>query len=919
VQLKILGNNIKFDFSRDILKIQRFVFSEANLLINLLFAFIIFAPVFLGFYYMPGTDLLFNHFPNLILGYDEYNLYGTLPRWTEFAFHGFDYTRSMHAHWFNPILWPIFLIPKAYILHFFSLYIVLFNCLTGFFWHKISNHLLEKNSKYSIFVGLLVQCSSFYWWNLTAFASIQVFLFSSILIYLILTKTKRSFLSNLFFMSFAFSMSLCMMHPGYLFPFLTVPFLLFIFGFIKSEKKAKYLTLVLLTFIIGILFNLFRLYLIFDSNVKDARVFNNFWSPGSATTPYFLFTAFNSLLFGATLHEAVAAGKALLHPGSHHTQIHSAIYFGTISLILFVHNLIKAFSHKKFLLFIIFILSLFFNAQSYDPLNDLQKIIYFPFSGANVHRIFTFYSFIFLFIFCLKDLNQKKFFFDTTDQILKISLSISFFIVLIAIGMYFDLIYEYISNSNQILFYLKIFINILIIFISYLIFKSDNANIKKYFLMCSFFIATLIFLDFFIYKKLNIQSFYLTTVLKNLFLYILIIFLTLKNVLIKLKVKKPFSSKALFFVIFFLISLSFYLDKPSPSGNFAFSSVSILGWIFFIFNILIYALIFYSYKNKWIKKQTTIFYLLSFIVLDNLVSFQNYTFVNIWSKPYYSNFEDIYPNFNFQNILINNNFNENNTSDILNSYSINHPTLLTGFASNEVLANLGQVYRLQSYGGVDSITPFAYRNFIKNLLTFAGEETSSISRAGLIPEISNNRILEILGVYIDFDKNSGKINTLPNAVPKFSIYKNFQCLNEIDSVDYLLRSDFNPRKTIIINEECRSSINNDTLAEIIHPARINSQHYKLKVSNRKNYYLNFNNNLSPYWKAYWNDTELDIKMTNGHSMAVLIPENEEGTIDFKFQNTVFENLFLLTKIMIIIFMILFGIYFLGKKSHNKFN
>ena len=48
----------------------------------LVISVILFSPLFFGFFYIPGTDVNFNHYPNLFYGFSEFEKYGIFPRWS---------------------------------------------------------------------------------------------------------------------------------------------------------------------------------------------------------------------------------------------------------------------------------------------------------------------------------------------------------------------------------------------------------------------------------------------------------------------------------------------------------------------------------------------------------------------------------------------------------------------------------------------------------------------------------------------------------------------------------------------------------------------------------------------------------------------------------------------------------------------
>ena len=185
------------------------------LLLSACLAAILFHPFFLGKFTVAGTDLLFSHYPNLIFGYREFQDFGKFSLWNRYIFAGADFTASMHAHYLNPLYWPLLLFPEKYIFHVLSFWFMVMNALIGWIWFRISFHFSLRGYQ-SLLVASVSQAGMFFWFAMTTMIAVPMYLFASFACLLILTRNNRGALSNYVMLSVAMGLLFVTPHPAYI-------------------------------------------------------------------------------------------------------------------------------------------------------------------------------------------------------------------------------------------------------------------------------------------------------------------------------------------------------------------------------------------------------------------------------------------------------------------------------------------------------------------------------------------------------------------------------------------------------------------------------------------------------------------------------------------------------------------------------
>jgi hypothetical protein len=847
---------------------------------HLLLSIFLFHPVFYGYLIVGGTDVLFNHFPNLIYGIREFNEFGHFGLWNSFIFAGFDTTKSMHSHFLNPIYWPFFVVPEKYLLHFLSYLFVIFNSLTGFIWFRIGLN-ETRNKNYAFIIGSVAQASMFAWFAMTTFIAVPMLLFSSLSIYLVSKLNKNELLVNTLILSILLFLIFVTSHPGYVIGF-TLP--IFIYAAIESRKKTNYK--ILLSFIIAAamagLMASYRLIPVALEVMLNGSAMSGIWDqafPSSSIyNSYFGLTSFNPTAIGLDIGQSLMVSKYLGFSG--HIQFHSGLYFGILSLIIIYISIRIYKSYAPLILLIIYFI--FHNEYIYtfQPFNDLLNLILVPIQSDSIARIGCFFIFMFTLIESLKNLNFSLLNPEKIKKVMHEIFVISIIVILISLGLYFNIL-----NSNEKVNHfmshkeIKILFKIIAILSLFLLFKSktffnyfnNNENLNKVlniWLILLFSIFSLAIL------KIGPSNEMYLVCIKDF----MIIGLGCKWILFLAKNSGVTSlgSRGYLLAIIGLMIAPINGIQGNAGSELFFMSTSSNGWISFFLIVATILNLLNAFFNRKISKNKLIHLLIAINTITLIATFETYSYCNVWDSPYVKKISKIYPS----PTIIDINVVENQ------SYRFNNVSQIQNIAANEIMANYAITGKTPTYAGVDSDISKKYLLFIKS---FYQSDSSWLNRAGFLSSLDDEKLLDILGVKYDIDDNKN-LTLRSGALSRFSAFNNYESFNNDDkSLKRLHESSFNPKTTLIINdkEDEERFINNATFIPL-NFKRLAADIYTLRIDKSIPRAILFNDQYSTSWKAYWNNEEIKIYHANYAFMAVHIPDGD-GHLTFKFS----DNLFLL--------------------------
>jgi hypothetical protein len=378
-------------------------------------AALLFSPIFFGKFAVAGTDLIYNHYPNLLFGYREFQDFGKLSLWNPYIFSGINFSASMQAHYLNPLYWPLFALPEQYLFHGLTVYFMVFNASIGLVWTNIASHLGVRTGAV-LLIGIVAQASMFFWFAMTTMISVPMYLAASVAIWLVLTYANRNWLKNYIALSIAFAVLFITPHPMYILGF-TLPVAIF-FAFhhfphwiLRPWGGAA--LVFMLALITALAFAAYRLVpvaaeLTTNGNVlKGSKAFVDVVNAG-----YFGLTIVNPLTLGISLSDSLSVAKALQMLGGRHAQMHNGLYFGVVPLVIVYFALRLRPDAKLLALAATYGALQFSYLHAFLPLTDLVYFIAHPFAHEGLFRPATAFSFLFLLVAAsnrIQSLSGKRF------------------------------------------------------------------------------------------------------------------------------------------------------------------------------------------------------------------------------------------------------------------------------------------------------------------------------------------------------------------------------------------------------------------------------------------------------------------------------------------------------------------------------
>lgn len=859
---------------------------------------LLFLPVFFGYFYIAGTDLNFTHYPNIFYGFSELNKYGSFPRWSEHIYNGFDFTQSFHSHWFNPFFWILSFFNQDKIFYIISIILFLSNFSIGLLWYKISKNKNLGNLS-ALIVAIITQSSTYFWWSMTTLINVQAFLFSSIIILLIFELNSKNKFFNFILITLCISLIISIGHVSYIFAHLIT--LVFI-SFVVHKNNLMNLLFLASCFMLAIIVTAFRWYFIYENLSLNYSQNASF---GITHNPIFLLTFFNPLYLGPDIGSSALFVQNSGYTPGRHIQFHNALYFGLVPFLMCFISTIYKISFKKILLFLSLLSSIAINTQSFGLIEQLYYLIFSPFVHDAVPRIITIYSFAFLFIYCCDDFFE---FLKNNNKLKNIDLAI-YLIIFVSIFFsfygYYKNLTEYLPHFNtHFILLFKILILSTCIFLFFYNILKKKIGCHKIFAFLYFASLTIFLsLTIILLNKLSLrQSFIFTTITKNFLIFYIFIFINYYFVIVR-----NLNFKIIFLVNIFLSLLLFINYGGTGPYDYIYmsSSISFNGWLISIIIVSFFILIINSKSINLEPKSLfiTIFFLISF---EQLYAFKNYSFSNLFNYQWYTNLK-AYPK-NLNNDIILKGLDKNLISEGIKNYKVNNPSIFFNYNDSEITGNINLIYGGMTYGGSSSIFPSAYKKFIQN---FFKDDPNKMSRLGINNSLNDKKFLNIMGV--GFIKEASKLDDKnkkyfifnKDALPLFSFFENYECVNNSqNAIEALKKLNFIPKNKLIVtsnlNEQfCKKKLdhlNNSKMIKISFK-KISSDKYVLSIPKNKTGFLHFNNNFSKYWKIL--NTESKAVITNGIFQGFYL-ENIDKEIIIEFNNHKFENLFILFKYYLLI-------------------
>jgi len=367
-------------------------------------AALLFFPLFTGAFAAGGTDLIYNHYPNLLFGYREFHQFGAFSLWNPYIFAGTDFSGSIHAHYLNPLYWPLLALPEAFLFHGLTALFMVMNGLIGFLWSRIAHHLGIKGAA-PLLVGLVAQAGMFFWFTMTTMIAVPMYLAASLAVWLLVTYSSRSWLKNYIALSASMAMLIITPHPMYI-----LGFALPVAGFFAVHFYPHWLLrpwrgatpALAAAALTALLFASYRILPVFieiasrGNAIDSARIVYDAFNAA-----YFGLTAFNPLSLGISLFDSMDVSAALHGPRGRHAQAHNALYFGVAPLILIYIALRRRPTKGLFALFGIYLALQISYLHVVQPLSDIIYFVFYPVAHEGLFRPAAALTFLFLLVTAL--------------------------------------------------------------------------------------------------------------------------------------------------------------------------------------------------------------------------------------------------------------------------------------------------------------------------------------------------------------------------------------------------------------------------------------------------------------------------------------------------------------------------------------
>lgn len=349
-------------------------------------------PLLRGEVIFSNSDSLFNHYPNMIFGVREF-LRGGWGLWNPYIFAGADFSASFHHHLLNPLWWFILLFGERGVIPGVTAVAFASFILAGVLvFHIARPHLTVP---WSLLLALMFQASGYMWFTTMTMIATPMTAAALLSIFLIHTYERRAWWEQLVLLSLSLLPIVLSGHIGYIAAFLFVVgggFLVrqISLGRMDVCELAIFGAAVALAMAIG----LFRLVPVVTSVLQHGEALREGLRLPSigGDDSYLFLPGIIPGSFGYTTTDSVRIGKAL--DLLKHTQFHTLVSFGVVSLYLTVLAFAGAAGKWARLAAILFVGLGLAQAHTISLLTDLVFLQIYPVLHDVIPKVGAAFAFI---------------------------------------------------------------------------------------------------------------------------------------------------------------------------------------------------------------------------------------------------------------------------------------------------------------------------------------------------------------------------------------------------------------------------------------------------------------------------------------------------------------------------------------------
>jgi hypothetical protein len=849
-----------------------------------------------GMVLQGGTDLYFGHYPDLLYGHHMLRQ-GDLGLWNRLIYDGTDFSYSLLNHILYPLNWLTLAVPDADVLHFISWQLFLEICASGCLAYAIAGLLLEDPWA-RLLVAITVQLGGFMWFNVTTFIGVHLTFVALIAVFFLLTPERRRPLVNFLALSFSFAGVTLIGHPGYLTGFglvLIGVFLAKICTLASWRDRGAYGVSVVAAGLAGLALGAFRIVPIFTELSQQSVSVASNWLPNSnAYGVYYLIAGVIPGMFGLNTSEAAAIGNFLGVPG-HNNQFHVQHYFGIIAFfLLYLAMFAKAGRQALVTAWIaLFLMAAFFVVH---PFSDAFYLVFWPVIHEAMPKYTSYFAIFAMMAFVLRALETGRVRLD--DEGIK-----GFLLIIAAV---------------------------LVTFITFLANVVHNVSLppwerfsvphwERYAVALKLLLLCMLGIGVGIAARQSLSA----VLFGRLTAFAVLLFAALgaatgygawrhPDFFGQFMAAKNFASDwgavAWCLAIISLARLVGGTQPPSPrdrvifwlAGGFAllllFAPVPeghpqrdygqapfTALWSAGVFLVAACAVteLFAGLVIERIDRRHLMFLLAALTIGDLLFFNRVYQYVN---GPPFVAVTQMYPEPRQWE----------RRADALDlaQYRVAHPAYLVGLG-NEA-SNFSVVYGIPTYGGEDSDVPADYLSFLS---AFDPNLQRWYTRAGIITEIRNDRLLDLLGVRYDVAsdyavQSRDGVTLRPNALARFSLLKHFEIVPERNAALARLKNPaFDPTTTVVLDHDpgWKPAVGVPERFLPMPYREVRSDLIRLSYDEASPSVLLFDDTYSPSWHAELDGAALNVYRGNVNFMAVSLPAGRH-TLTLSFEPVQFYKL-----------------------------
>jgi len=535
------------------------------------------------------------------------------------------------------------------------------NALTGWFWSRIAAWLGLSGMR-GLFVGVVAQAGMFFWFAMTAMIAVPMYLCASIAIYLVLSGEARSGLVNYFTLSAVLGLLFVTPHPTYNLGFflpVAVVFLITTYPAWLRHPWRGYVFVFVASCVTALLLAAYRIAPVIFAIVEEGAHIEQVWLKSFLNHAYFGLTAFNPLALGINISESVRIAQLLDVGAVRHTQAHNALYFGIAPLAM-TYTVLRA-GHggaKIALLAIAWVVPQFAYLYALQPMSDILYLAFYPLGHEGLYRPISNFAFLFLIVECLKVFSSTPA--ASVHKAIRECIVIAGLVLIVWVVMYAKMLYHDAAVTYEVpdvvgrvgfqTFVNSMRFGILAVMLAAIILcrLPIRAFGSLRFGLVGVIVAALLM---FIADAADMAINQLpgTEMEMRAFKSGLIVICTSLAILLGMEASKAKRRIALAFVILafvlFILPMPLATTTPSPVSTVWAGAI---GWSCFIALLAVTLFILGRFANGDMNAATAVRLLFLLTVVDLVVAFANYSYVNVPSSPYFRHLRDIYPTSTLQ-------------------------------------------------------------------------------------------------------------------------------------------------------------------------------------------------------------------------------------------------------------------------------